>query len=569
MYIVDEPRIFAEWNWERNSSLGLDPYRLTHGSDKKVWWQCPKGHEWPAAISSRVRGRGCPVCSGRRILTGYNDLATTHPGLAKEWHPTKNGDLTPDKVTAGSNKKIWWQCVAGHEWEAVINSRKSGIGCPICAMKCRVIERQRTLLKKSGSLSDTYPELAVEWHPTKNGDRTPEALTAWSHQKVWWLCQKGHSWEAVVSSRGAGNGCPYCSIETHTSFPEQAILFYVSQVYTAENRFVLQKQELDVYIPELQTGIEYNGRFYHSESEKKDAKKRAFFASKGIRVITVVECDENRIMGDLICYRYRSGDNNELMWAIYSVFSLLDKRINPPDVDTVRDRAKILERYITSEKENSLAAKLPEIAKEWNFERNGKLLPEFVTWRSNKKAWWKCAKGHEWEAVINSRKRAGCPFCSGRRALLGHTDLATTHPKIAEEWHPTKNGNLTPDIVSAGSGKMAWWKCAEGHEWEAAIYSRKSGCGCPICARKRGAVNFQRTMLKRSGSLFETHPEIVREWHPTKNGDLTPNMVTAGSAKKVWWKCPKGHEWETRISHRSYMKSGCPICARKRHKAES
>lgn len=82
---------------------------------KKVWWLCEKGHEWTAVIHSRANGTKCPICTNTKVLNGFNDLATTHPQLTKEWHPTKNIDILPTQISAGSNKKVWWLCEKGHE----------------------------------------------------------------------------------------------------------------------------------------------------------------------------------------------------------------------------------------------------------------------------------------------------------------------------------------------------------------------------------------------------------------------------------------------------------------------
>ncbi len=90
-YLIDNPTLMAEWNWEKNNALDLDPKTLTLGSNKKVWWKCSKGHEWQATINHRNNGRGCPHCSGRKVLKGYNDLATVNPKLATEWNYDKNG----------------------------------------------------------------------------------------------------------------------------------------------------------------------------------------------------------------------------------------------------------------------------------------------------------------------------------------------------------------------------------------------------------------------------------------------------------------------------------------------
>jgi len=106
-------------------------------SNKKAWWKCKKGHEWQATINSRNNGIGCPYCAGKKVLPGYNDLATTNPELALEWHPNRNESLSPTMVTSGSHKKVWWKCNKGHEWQATIDKRNRGNRCPVCAKEKR------------------------------------------------------------------------------------------------------------------------------------------------------------------------------------------------------------------------------------------------------------------------------------------------------------------------------------------------------------------------------------------------------------------------------------------------
>jgi hypothetical protein len=122
--------------------------------------------------------------------------------LAKEWHPTKNDNLTPKEVTIGSIKKIWWQCSKGHEWETTVNSRQHGHGCPYCSGR---------KVNDENCLKTVNPTLAKEWHLTKNGNLTPKEVTAGSGKKVWWKCSRGHVWEACVYNRSKGNNCPFCS----------------------------------------------------------------------------------------------------------------------------------------------------------------------------------------------------------------------------------------------------------------------------------------------------------------------------------------------------------------------
>ena len=124
------PILANEWNYEKNN--GLTPVDVSPNSNKKVWWKCSKGHEWQAIIQSRNKGTGCPYCSGRYAIKGVNDLQTVNPALAKEWNYEKNNGLTPADVLPNSDKKVWWKCSNGHEWQATIGSRNKGSGCPIC-----------------------------------------------------------------------------------------------------------------------------------------------------------------------------------------------------------------------------------------------------------------------------------------------------------------------------------------------------------------------------------------------------------------------------------------------------
>lgn len=121
------PELAAEWHPTKNGAL--TPEQVLAGSEKRVWWQCGRGHAWQTSVSTRTRANcRCPVCAGRTVLAGENDLATLSPELAAEWHPTLNGALTPDMVTAGSNKRVWWQCRLGHVWRAVVARPEHGMG---------------------------------------------------------------------------------------------------------------------------------------------------------------------------------------------------------------------------------------------------------------------------------------------------------------------------------------------------------------------------------------------------------------------------------------------------------
>lgn len=197
------PELVKQWHPTKN--VGLSPQDVPPATHRKVWWVCENGHEWQAQINSRTRGSGCPVCSNRKVHLGENDLATTHPELVPQWHPTKNGMLTPEKVVAGNRRKVWWRCGKGHEWCATIQSRANGgNGCPACDGK--------QVVPGENDLERLFPQIAIQWHPTKNGSLKPDMVTAFSNRRAWWMCSLGHEYQTVIAHRAQkASGCPYCT----------------------------------------------------------------------------------------------------------------------------------------------------------------------------------------------------------------------------------------------------------------------------------------------------------------------------------------------------------------------
>lgn len=548
-HVSDFPDLMLEWDWTKNNELGINPYELTHGSKVKAWWVCIQGHKWQSTINHRTNGRKCPYCSGHKILSGFNDLATNNPILTEEWNYEKNGDLLPAMVSSSSHKKIWWICNKNHEWQETVAARSnSNYGCPYCS--------GHRILVGFNDLATTHPQLTSEWNTDKNKKLTPFNVSFGSNIKVWWKCRKGHEWQASITSRTSAHcGCPVCQKELNTSFCEQAVYYYCSKVTKADNRNIDFGKEIDIYLPIYNIGIEYNGKFYHKDKKDADNKKVEFFAQKNIRIITITEGKQNIVSGDIIEYIYNS-NKSSLNWVIHELFKLLN--FNFSDINCERDYSEILSQYLTLEKKNSLAFKYPGIAKEWNYEKNISLTPEMVSYASQKLIWWKCALGHEWQENVSSRtlNGFGCPYCSGHQVLLGFNDLVTKKPKLAEEWNYSKNGNLLPNMVTIGSNKSVWWKCTLGHEWQALISKRAlAGNNCPYCTGKK--------VLSGYNDLVTINPPLAQEWNYEKNNELLPTIVTANSRKKVWWKCALGHEWQAVIASRNNG-TGCPYCANKK-----
>lgn len=169
---------------------------------------------------------------------------------------------------------------------------------------------------------------------------------------------------------------------------------------------------------------------------------------------------------------------------------------------------------------------------------------------SGRKAWWICQYGHEWEAAICSRRVSGCPYCAGRK-VNGENCLETTHPEIALEWDYEKNKPLLPSEITKGNDKSIWWKCDKGHSWKTTTGVRTSqNTGCPYCCGN---------LFSPERSLSSINPQLAKEWHSLKNGNLLPSQISFNSKNRVWWKCKNGHEWKTKVSHRNGG-HGCPYC---------
>lgn len=197
--------LLDQWDGDRNG--GLTPADVPAGTLKKVWWRCPLGHGYQAAVASRASlASGCPYCAGQRVLPGFNDLATRYPDLAAQWDTERNGDLVPWAVTVSSNRRVWWRCPQSHSYQAPVAARTGReTGCPYCA--------GRRVLPGFNDLATRYPDLAAQWDQEGNGARTPQDVTPGSHYRAWWRCQSGHRWQAAVFSRTGSRptGCPACA----------------------------------------------------------------------------------------------------------------------------------------------------------------------------------------------------------------------------------------------------------------------------------------------------------------------------------------------------------------------
>lgn len=501
-----------------------------------VWYIIKKENEWMV-----------------KYIKGKNDLATLRPDLIEEWDFETN-EIDPYKLIVGSGKKVWWKCKLGHTWQARVCDRKKGYGCPFCA--------GQKAISGVNDIATLNPYLADEWDYERNGDLLPTNTMGGSGKKVWWKCQFGHSWCVSPNSRlFQGTSCPICSNELKTSFPEQAIYYYFCKFGDVRNREVLSnKYEIDIYVPEIKMCIEYDGFYYHQSEKAKirEKEKNSFCDTMGLSMFRVKEVRYDEYEDeDNVLYRNPQKGLKELDQIIIKLLhkaSELGMKVSDMDVCVDRDKVEIWSNYINLIKENSLKTMYPEIAIQWNEKRNGKLKPEHVSWGSKKKVWWICKEGHEWETTVVHRVGGtNCPYCSNKKVLPGFNDFASNYPELMKEWNYYKNTGINPNACIKTTSKKVWWKCKEGHEWEAAIVKRVAGTSCPYCMNRK--------VIKGYNDLGTLHKELLAEWDFSKN-EISPYEITSNSNLLVWWKCKEcGHEWKANPSHRMQGR-GCPICAK-------
>jgi hypothetical protein len=552
--LVIHPNIAGEWS-AKNKSVG--PADITPQSGVKRWWICAYGHEWEAAPAARVRGRGCPYCSGRKVGYG-NDVATLMPGLLVEFDPLRNPGIDLRQKTVGSETRVTWICIHGHCWEASIEQRARRVtGCPYCA-------GQRAT--KSNNLLSKRPDLAAEWHPSRNGSLTPQEIAPKSGVPYWWLCRRGHEWQASPHNR-VDSGCPTCS-PVGKSKIEIALL--AELVVGIQDIQVIgwheldgpnKKLELDIAIPSHQICIEFDGSYWHRRKESRDRAKNNTLNELGWRPIRLRE--EPLPCFDSSCISVpRNATPFDLAQIVFERLAKLHPDFEIHAWNYKRNSApigqsraeEILSEVLTRE---SLMKRAPELAAEWDANENGAIGPEEISVWDDEPRWWICLQGHKWKVSPNARFNSGrgitkCPFCLNKKVGFGN-DLASLHPDLVNEWDFVKNTNRNPSSVLPGNSKTKyWWTCEQGHTYQATPYSRVvKRTGCPFCSNNS---------VSTTNNFNVRFPELAGEWHTTLNGELKPSDIIRRSKLRVWWICGAKHEYERTIGSR-LSGSGCPYCA--------
>lgn len=396
------PDVAELWHPELNKDL--QPSQIMPGSQKNRWWLGSCGHEWEATPDNVVRGKRCPYCANRKVLQGFNDLATLYPHVVESWDYAKNGELTPCSVVAKSNKKVWWKCANDHSWEKKVNEQILMKNCPF-----------EVLYTSKNSISKTHPEILKNWLFEKNVDSSVENLTAMSKKSVWWKCNNGHITKKVIKN-WVKSGCSLCKSGLAEKHPELRAEWNFEKNDETGHDFdsLLLSSTIKVWWKCLEYGHNYEA-VVHSRTRQNASgcpfcSKYAILAGfndlKTLRPELMKEWDyeknEKRLLNpsELSCY------STEQVW-----WKCLNKGHSWATIISARTGKKGNGCPFCSNKQimpgdNDFATLRKDLLLQWDYAKNSiiNILPDQIAPYASTKVWWKCDNGHSYYAAPNVKK---------------------------------------------------------------------------------------------------------------------------------------------------------------------
>jgi len=375
-------------------AIGWNPAKVLPNDQNKYNWQCQNKHKWPASPSNRTRRKtGCPFCKKGNFLSGFNDLLTTHPDLAKEAY-----GWDPKKINKGSNLDLDWKCIKGHIFKAVVVKRTSrGDGCPYCS--------NHKLLVGFNDLRTVFPEIADEafgWDPKQFKYTDSIKVLTWS------CAPSRHIWDSTILVRTENKrGCPICN---------------------PSNSQNARPNLLDSHPKLAGEAVGWDPKFYSAGSSIKKnwicnlghIYEAAIFSRAQLGTGCSV-CGSKKLLKGFNDLQTKFPDiaNEAYGWDPSTVFPTVNKikewkcqighiYKDSPNHRTLRGNGcpycsghKVLVGF------NDLLSTQPLLATEaygWD--------PKTVTAGSNVRKKWRCSEGHTWNAIVSSRKKSGCPSCT-------------------------------------------------------------------------------------------------------------------------------------------------------------
>jgi hypothetical protein len=446
--LLKNTEIFNEVDLEKNKDIDFN--KLSYRSGKKIWWTCKKnGHSFKSTPHHRSRGSGCPGkgCRNNTKKVIYlRSIAYLYPELAKLWHPTKNKDLKPE--SANGNKKHWYICKKKHEFFVKGISKKNlktTEMCSRCGGRIPSVEKNFEI---------QHPEIAKEWDYKKNKTQ-PNEYTRASKHKAWWICKKSHSYKMPISSRTSQfQSCSKC--RPNISRAQIRIYAELKSIFPKTKlKKIINKIEIDVFLPEVNIGIEYDGARYHKLQfvRERDIKKNQRLNKLGIHLIRVRDRGLDKLFeNDILQVKslIQKKEIDEILIRIKKIISdpkyiiKIDDYLSKKIFININLYNKEYLNFPFPIFENSLANTHENLLKEWDYKKNKKIRPEHFNASNPQKVWWICEKeGHSWYASISDRtyKKAKCRICNEVIRNKRLSDISKNRKGIKKEFWPDRNNS--------------------------------------------------------------------------------------------------------------------------------
>ncbi len=539
-------------------------------ADKRVSVKCQKcGYIWNPIAQSLISGHGCPSCNG--------NASKTSQGFISELAAI-NKDVEVIGIYSGTHKPIEVRCKkCGYIWKATPHNLLQGSGCIVCAGKkkktqedfiCNLQAVNKHILVIGKYISTECPvqvrclKCGYEWKArphnllagsgcpecanVKTGERTRKTQTEFEKElllanpyikvigkyenigtPLLVQCKRcRHQWLASPGNLLRGSDCPNCLKFLKTSFPEQALFFYIKEVYPKtingyKDIFDDNKMELDIFIPEIKTGIEYDGATWHrgKKANLREAKKYSICKEKGVRLIRIKEHTNQEKDADIVI-------NTD--GILEAAFSQLREYIQlPDDIDFYRDAAKIKAQYLTDDMQGTTNYFVNRIL---SVNPTIEVLGNYINSSTKIKVRCKVCN-HVWHGGPGSLiKGHGCPKCAKKSSAKKNTK---THEQFIYELN-----NKNPDIFVIGKyitrKTKLLVKCKKcGAEWETAPANLLAGHGCMKCSPYKNTLKTNEQFIKE---LKDKNPNLepIQEY----KGTSIPMKVRCRLCGEVFEKTP-------------------------------
>jgi hypothetical protein len=459
-------------------------------------------------------------------------LAALFPDVARQLHPTLNGDITAAMISAKSGKIYIWQCDVDQEhiWAASpCNRTLRHSGCPFCDGK--KVDRKKSLLA-------LRPDIAVHWHYELNGELRPEQVTCYSHKRVWWRCRRNseHSFKLPVANRITMSGdCDRC-----------------------RGKYVTDENRLTLCFPEVAAEFHpTKNRMLYPESAANSRWFRNYFAPgeepKRNRKLTAADLPVNA--EQLIWWQGKCGPAHDWRATVYD-------RTHGHGCPFCAGKQVAPDR--------SLLATFPAAAKQFHPSRNGAITAAQILPHSLKKYWFRCFKfaDHVFKATVCSVVRSwksgtnACPHCHGKKVLY-RDSLAAKFPSVAKMLRPRTN-TIDATAIFPNSNEFGDFQCPRVlyHQWKARISWVVRSCktkntGCPYCAGRK---------VHKIDSVLIKFPSVARYFDKRPHLFVDPAKLSPGSGQIVPFRCFEAghHTWRQQVGKAvANYKAGrilCPQC---------